>query len=316
MYSVRDKRVSVAGSSGFLGRHIIEQLLAQGAIVRGLSLQGRGNIQPDIESLHVDLRDSEMARSALQGQDALIIAAANTSGAQVMANNPLAHLLDNTLINGSLLRAAVLNGLSRVLFISSSTVYPNGASPMAEADFTGTYFSSYETVATMKKYFEDSCIQISRHSQTECVIVRPGNAYGPFDHFDSPNSHVIPALVSKVHRSTSALEVWGDGKDIKNFIFVSDLAQGIVAALQNGEPGQIYNLGGPEEISIDSVIEILLSCAGKDDLEVIYDPSKPSMIPVRRINSDRAAKEIGFRAQTSIQEGLRLTYDWYASQVP
>ncbi len=306
----------MAGSSGFLGRHIVQALLEHGAQIRGLYLSARCDAQPEIETLRVDLRNFELASNALEGQEALVIAAANTSGAQVMANNPLTHLLDNTLINGSLIRAAVLNGLSRVLFISSSTVYPEGDTPMAEADFNGTYFSSYETVAAMKKYFEDSCVQISRHSKTKCVIVRPGNAYGPYDHFDSPSSHVIPALVSKVHRSSSALEVWGNGRDIKNFIFVSDLARGIVAALQNGEPGQIYNLGGPEEVSISSVIEILLSCAGKDNLDVVYDPSKPSMIPVRRIDSDRAAEEIGFRARTSMREGLRMTYDWYASHQP
>lgn len=305
------KRVCVAGSTGFLGSWIARELLNEGAAVRGVSLSGRDREPLEIESVAADLRDFEQASEVVRGQEALVIAAAVTSGAQVMAQDPLAHLLDNVLINGALLRAATLQEVKRVVFISSSTVYPVGDWAMSEEDFTGDYFASYEVVASMKRFAEESCRHISLHSETETIVVRPGNAYGPWDHFDSENSHVIPALVSRIARATSTLQVWGDGEDIKNFIYAGDLAQGIVQALQFGKPGEIYNLGGPKEVSIREIVNVLLDCAGKPDLQVEYDPSKPSMIPMRRINSTKAATDLGFVPTTSPEDGLRETYDWY-----
>lgn len=311
VFDLSEKSVCVAGSTGFLGSWIARELLSEGAVVRGVSLSGRDRDPFGIETVPVDLRDFEQASEVVHGHDALVIAAAVTSGAQVMAQNPLAHLLDNVLINGALIRAATLQGVKRVVFISSSTVYPVGDWAMSEDDFTGDYFASYEVVASMKRFAEETCRHIGLHSETEAIVVRPGNAYGPWDHFDSENSHVIPALVSRIARATSTLQVWGDGKDIKNFIYARDLARGIVQALQNGESGEIYNLGGPTEVSIRQIVDVLLDCAGKPDLHVEYDPSKPSMIPVRRINSTKAATDLGFVPTTSPEDGLRKTYEWY-----
>ena len=315
MFSLANSKVCVAGSSGFLGSAIVTALEERGAIVRGVSLNGPAGSAP-FQTIQADLRNYQEASSALSGQDALVVSAAVTSGAQVMAANPLVHLFDNTLINGSLLRAAVEAGVRRVVFISSSTVYPDGSSPMREPDTNGTYFSKYEVVATMKKFAEDSFLCASRMSETDAIVVRPGNAYGPRDHFGDKGSHVIPALITKIAEATSTLEVWGDGEDIKNFIYVKDLAVGIVQALEFGEPGEIYNLGGQDEIRIKDVIQILLDCADKRNLTIHFDTSKPSMIPVRRIDSSKAAAELGFRPSTQPDVGLCETYNWYVNQKP
>lgn len=311
MFSIDGARICVAGSSGFLGSAIAQELNSRGAIVRGVSLGSYSNNAKNADNIYADLRSYEAAVRALADQDALVIAAAVTSGAHVMATSPLMHLFDNTLINGALIRAAVETGVRRVIFISSSTVYPEGSNAMRETDVDGTYFSKYEVVATMKKYAEDSLLLASNLSNTEGIVVRPGNAYGPLDHFNSESSHVVPALISKIARADSTLEVWGDGKDLKNFIFVSDLAKGIVQALEFGKAGEIYNLGGKSEISINDVIRILLQCAGKQSLGINYDASKPSMIPVRRIDSSKAAAQLGFDPSTGPEDGLCETYNWY-----
>lgn len=311
VFDIAGARVCVAGSTGFLGSYIVQELVSRGAVVRGVSLNSPSGKAQNADLIGADLRNYESAVRVLVDQDALVIAAAVTSGAHVMATSPLTHLFDNTLINGALIRAAVEAGVRRVIFISSSTVYPEGSSAMRETDLDGTYFSKYEVVATMKKYAEDSLLLASRLSKTEGIVVRPGNAYGPMDHFDSETSHVIPALISKIARADSTIDVWGDGKDLKNFVFVRDLAAGIVQALEFGKAGEIYNLGGKGEISIDEVLRVLLRCSGKQYLGINYDTSKPSMIPVRRIDSSKAAAELGFDPSTGPEDGLCETYRWY-----
>jgi len=311
VYEIKGKRILVAGASGFLGTWLTRKLLEVGAAVTGASLSGAQANFPELPMISADLRSFHEAEEVMEGIEALVIASAVTSGAQVMESNPLAHLFDNNLMNNALLRAAVQRHVERVIFISSSTVYPVGSWAMSEDDVNGSFFHKYEVVASMKLATEGACRLVSEHSETEAIVVRPGNAYGPYDHFDSATSHVIPALVSKIARASENVEVWGDGEDIKNFIYAEDLADGIVSALANGMPGEVYNLGGTSEVRIREVVDALLSIADKSHVPAKYDPSKPSMIPERRIDSSKARLELGFRPSMSLEDGLKRTYEWY-----
>lgn len=313
VFDIKAKKICVTGSSGFLGGWICRELQARGASVVGISKSGELVQDLNIPTFRADLRNFEEAESLMGGCDAVVIASAVTSGAQVIETDPLVHLFDNMLINSSLIRAATRTGVRRLVFISSSTVYPNLTVPMTEDHADGTYFHKYKVVGAMKRASEQMGQLASEYSTTEVISVRPGNSYGPFDHFGEESSHVIPALVRKIYDADETLEVWGDGTDIKNFIYAQDLARGIIAALEHGEAGHLYNIGGPQEVSIRTVIETLLKVAGKTGLTVEYDKSKPSMIPVRRIDSAKAHRELGFFAETSIDEGLRKTYEWYGN---
>jgi GDP-L-fucose synthase len=308
------EKVLVTGGAGFIGSHVVRRLLDLGAQVTATVHEKQGGIEhARLRYVTADLRRAEDCRRAAGGVDYVFMCAANTSGAAVMEKTPLVHLTPNVVMNLQMLEAAYEAGVKKFLFISSNTVYPVTDHPVKEDEVTGEFFHKYHTVAWMKRFTEIVCEiyakRIPRPMPT--VVVRPANVYGENDDFEWETSHVIPALIRRVVERHDPFVVWGDGKDLKEFIYVGDLVEGMIAAMEKLDAFEPINIAVGKPCTVRQVLDVLLRIDGFGNANVSYDASKPTMIPKRLIDVELARKRLGFEAKTSMEEGLRRTVAWY-----
>ena len=146
------------------------------------------------------------------------------------------------------------------------------------------------------------------------VVVRPANLYGEFDDYEWETSHVIPALVRKVAERQNPINVWGDGKDLKEFLYIDDFIDGIILAMEKINSSNPINLSLNKPVTVKEIINHLIDIEGYSDAEVEYDITKPTMIPKRLIDNSQAKKLLNFNPQIDIKEGLSRTLNWYKSR--
>lgn len=307
-------RVTVAGANGFVGTNLLPELLMAGARVRGVTHSRQPQFAPEeVEFIQADLTTAEGCRRAVSDTDIFVMAAANSSGAQIMSSKPLTHLTPNIVMNALTLEAAHEAGVAKYCFISSNTVYPPGDWAMTEDDVTGEFFESYKVVAGMKLYSEQMVQHYSalNGKSMDTLIIRPANLYGPFDKFSPSESKVIPALIRRaVHREDPFL-VWGDGRDVKDFLYISDFVAGLVKSLALDSRQEIINLASGDSVSLGEVLPKILHSADHAKAAVEYDANRPSMIPVRRISTVKARKLLAWAPTVGLDEGIGRTVEWY-----
>ncbi len=309
----QNKSVLVAGGTGLMGTHLVQALLDRGAQVRATLHQKPAIIQDDrIHYIQCDLTRQEDCQRVVEGIDYVFLCAANTSGAAVMAHNPIAHITPNLLLNSQMLEAACLAKVERLLFVSSTTVYPAVQYPVKEDEaFVGDPHPSYMGVGWMKRYIEKLCQFYAERYGMKIAIVRPTNAYGPFDKFDFETAHVLPALIRRALEKQDPFEVWGDGSAVRDFIYITDLVDALMAAMEHCADCQPMNVGSGQPVSIREAVEVTLKLTGHSDAKTIFDASKPTTIPIRLVDLSLAKNRINFAPQVSFEEGMRRTIDWY-----
>ena len=192
-------------------------------------------------------------------------------------------------------------------------MYPLTHSPVKETDVNYEFYEKYFPVGWMKLFTEKMCEMYTTKIKNPmtCIVVRPGNIYGPYDDFEWETSHVLPALIRKVVDGHNPLEVWGTGRDIKDFIYVEDLVQGLLLAMEKINTFDPINIGGGKPISIQQALKAMLKAADVKSPKVIFNRSRPSMIPVRLINVSKAKKVLDFVPKTSLNDGIQKTIHWY-----
>jgi GDP-L-fucose synthase len=316
MEMFKNAKILVAGGSGFIGANLILRLQALGASVRA-TLHKSAPILEDasIEYIQCDLTRMEDCRKAVAGMDYVFMCAANTSGAAVMRTNPLAHVTPNVVMNVQLMEAAYQAGVKRYLFISSSAAYPpSGDRPVKEDEmFEGDPPEIYYSVGWMKRYAEILCKIYAQKIQKimPTVVVRPSNMYGPYDKYDFALSHVTGALVRRVVERQNPMDIWGTGDDVRDLIYIDDFIDGTLLAFEKAQDYLAINIAAGTGYSVKQVLNQLLEIEGYTDADVHFDPSKPSTIPIRLVDTGLAESLLGFKAKTSLREGLEKTVRWY-----
>lgn len=312
------KKVLVTGGAGFIGSNLVRRLAREGARVRAtLHISKPWETLSTVDYLEADLTRAEDCARVCRGMDYVFLCAAVTSGAAVMEKTPLVHLTPNLIMNARMLEAAYQAGVRKVLFISSNTVYPVTEYPVKESDCTNEFYDKYFIVAWMKRFSEIICEMYSTRIKKpmSVVVVRPANSYGPFDKFDWETSHVLPALIRRVVERHDPIQVWGDGRDIKDFIYVDDLVEGLLLAMEKINGFDPINLASGQQYCLRDLLALMLEIDGYTKARIVYDASQPTMIPKRLIDPSKAKQLIGFEAKTSIREGLRHTIAWYRSVI-
>jgi GDP-L-fucose synthase len=314
------KNVLVAGGAGFVGANLVLRMLALGASVRA-TLHRKDAVVKDsrIEYIKTDLLVMDDCQKAVRDMDYVFLCAANTSGAAVIAATPLVHVTPNVIMNVQLLEAAYFARIKKFVFLSSNAAYPpTGERPVNEEEmFKGDPYPVYFGVGWMKRYTEVLCRLYAEKlkNRMATVVVRPSNIYGPHDDLDFATSHVMSATVRKVVERHNPIQVWGTGEDVRDFIYIDDFIDALALAAEKIEAFDPVNIASGTGYTIKEILRICLEEDGYTGATVEFDATKPSMIPVRLIDTTKAERILGFKAHTGIREGIRKTLSWYRKKL-
>lgn len=313
----KNKKILVTGAAGFVGTNLINKLLKLGAKVTGVIYKKEPQVRyRNVKYIKKDLTIKKNCIDVTKNIDFVFMCAANSSGAAVMQTEPLTHLTPNVVMNAHMLAASYKNKIKKFAFISSNTVYPVTNYSVKENDVCYQFFSKYHIVGWMKCFSEEMCKMYDQHvnPKMETLIVRPGNLYGPYDKYSPKESKVIASLITKFFTKQNPLQVWGDGKDIKDFLYIDDFIDGFVRAFSSNKIKGPINIASSVPVTIKDVIHNLIKITKSKKIFVKYDTTKPTMIPKRLISNDYAKKVINFKIKNNLFLGLKKTYNWYVSQ--
>jgi len=301
------RRVLVTGGAGFLGSRVVDRIRAAGA---------RDVLVP--RSTSMDLVDRDNCRRAVKGVDLVIHLAAKVGGIGFNRENPGSLFFDNLMMGAQLMEEARLAGVKKFVGVGTVCAYPKFTPvPFHEDDLWNGY--PEETNAPYGLAKKMLLVQAQAYRSQygfNSIFLLPVNLYGPGDNFDPRSSHVIPALVRKVHdaqvHGQDFIEVWGDGSASREFLYVEDAARGIVLAAEKYDKPDPVNLGSHMEITIRELVQLICE-AFEFRGEVRWDTSKPNGQPRRSLDVSRVAAEFGFRASTDFKAGLKATVDWWVA---
>ncbi len=310
-YDLTGKRVWVAGHRGMVGSALVRRLQEEN--VAEVITAGR-----DV----VDLIRQDQVENWLgeTKPDAIIVAAAKVGG--ILANDtyPADFLYDNLMIEANILKAAADLKTEKVLFLGSSCIYPKFAEqPIKEESLlTGALEPTNEWYAIAKIAGIKLCQAYRRQHGLDFISGMPTNLYGPFDNFDLKKSHVLPALIRKADTAKkngeASLEVWGTGTPKREFLYVEDLADACIFLLKNYSGYDHVNIGYGDDVSIRELAETVNRVVGFEG-ELRFDTSKPDGTPRKLMSSERL-QNMGWKAKTDLETGIRQAYQWYKENYP
>jgi GDP-L-fucose synthase len=307
-FDLKGKKAFVAGHRGMVG----------GALVRRLASEGVELLT--VARSEVDLRDQAAVSGwfAKNRPQAVFLAAAKVGG--IVANNTLRaeFIYDNLIMSTNVIHAAYVNGVEKLMFLGSSCIYPKlAAQPLREDSIlTGPLEATNEPYA-IAKIAGIKMVEAYR-SQYGCdfINVMPTNLYGPGDNYHPEYSHVFAALIRRFHEAKVAgspdVVVWGTGTPRREFLYVDDLADACIYLMKNYSSDELINIGSGEDITIAEFARVVAGVVGYTGT-ISYDPSRPDGTPKKLLDVERLAK-LGWRARTSLQDGIKLAYQAYLSE--
>ena len=293
--------------------------LAGSAIVRELQGHGYANLLTRTRA-EVELTDRAAVRRFFdEARPAVVVVAAAKVGG-IKANNdfPVEFLLENLQVQNNVIEAAADFGAAKLLFLGSSCIYPKFApQPIREdALLTGALEQTNEAYALAKIAGIKLCQAYARQYGRNFICAMPTNLYGPGDNFDLNNSHVLPALLRKVHeakvRGDASVPVWGTGTPRREFLHVDDLAGACRFLLENYDSPEIVNVGCGEDVTIRELVELVRAVVGYEG-ELAFDPTKPDGTPRKLLDVSRL-KNLGWAPRVPLRAGIAQTYAWYCRE--
>jgi len=296
-------RVFVAGHRGMVGSAIRRELERKGYVHL---------LTPSRHELNLENQAAVQQFFDRERPDVVYLAAAKVGGILDNERHPVAYLARNLLIQTNVIRAAYESGVSRLLFLGSSCIYPRLApQPMREEHLlTGPLESTNEAYAIAKIAGVKLCEAYRREFGSCFISAMPTNLYGQGDNYDLESSHVLPALIRKFHEGKLAnapfVTVWGTGQALREFLHVDDLARACVQLMEGDPDHAIYNIGSGEEISIAELARLVARIVGYEG-KIKFDLSRPDGTPRKLLDSSRM-RELGWKPEISLAEGIAITY--------
>ena len=303
------KKIIIIGGSGFIGTNILKKIDKKKNYVFSTFFKSKKykNVT-GVKYYKGNLKNINFCRKVTKSIDTVIMCAAVSSGAMVMQTNPMFHVDDNIIMNLNILKASSENKVKKFIFISSNTVYPVSIKAMSEKDVNYSLFDKYFNVGWMKIFSEKMCQMYK--NKMNILIIRPGNIFGPNDKFDVVRSKVIPSLIRKFE-TKKTVEIWGDGKDIKDFIYIEDFVAILLKLINKPFNFMILNVASGKSVSLKKIIDFLSKIYNRKKQNIKYDSSKPTMIPVRRVDIRKLKRFIKFKPKFTLEKGLLDTIKWY-----
>lgn len=306
----KNAKIYIAGHQGMAGSALMRELQRQGFI--NLTVQPRSQL---------DLTRSDDVRAffAQEQPDYIFLAAARVGGIIANQTYPAEFIRENLLIQTNVIDAAYRFGAKKLMFLGSSCIYPKYAPQPINEDslLTGNLESTNEAYAVAKIAGIKMCEAYRKQYDFNAIAIIPPNLYGPGDNFSLTESHVIPALLRKMHdaklNGKPSVELWGSGEPKREFLFVDDLAEACVLLMQTPDSPQLLNVGANAEITILELAELIKETVNFTG-QIQFDRSKPDGTPRKLLDISKLNKT-GWSAKTSLKQGLKITYQWYLENV-
>ncbi|MGS1126578.1 GDP-L-fucose synthase [Rhodanobacter sp. UC4437_H4] len=304
-----DARIYVAGHRGLVGSAIVRRLRAEGAT------------QLILRTHHeLDLTNQVAVESFFTSErpEYVFLAAAKVGGIHANSTYPAEFIRENLTIQTNVIHSAWKNGAKKLLFLGSSCIYPRDCPQPIKEEYllTGPLESTNEWYAIAKIAGLKMCQAYRKQYGFDAICAMPTNLYGPEDNYDPENSHVIPALIRRIHQAklnvAPRVTIWGTGKPLREFLHVDDLANALLF-LMNGYSGRGHlNIGTGLEVSIADLATLISKIIGYSG-ELVFDPNKPDGTPRKLLDTTQIG-DLGWHAQIQLDAGLTDTYRWYTQQ--
>ncbi|MFT4800334.1 MAG: GDP-L-fucose synthase [Flavobacteriales bacterium] len=303
-------KIYIAGHRGMVGS----------AIWRKLESKGYTNLIGKT-SKELDLRNQvEVLAYFKKEQPIIVIDAAGKVGG-ILANSSFQYdfLIENLQIQNNLIESSLSLGVEKFIFLGSSCIYPKVAVQPIKEEYllTSTLEPSNKGYAIAKIAAVVACEAIRKQLNKDYLCLMPTNLYGYFDNFDLESSHVFPAMIRKFHdaktNNNADVTLWGSGAPMREFLFVDDLAEAIVHAMEKNLPEYLYNLGTGKDITIKMLAEKIQEIVGHEG-NIIWDTSKPDGTPRKLLDVTKIEKT-GWKYSTELEKGIKLTYKWFLDNI-
>ena len=306
----KEIKIYIAGHNGMVGS----------AIWRALEKKGYNNLIGK-SSKELDLRNQQAVINFYKKEqpEVVIDAAAKVGG--ILANNdfPYQFLMENMQIQNNLIDGAHKTGIEKFIFLGSSCIYPKYAPQPLKEEYllTDSLEPTNEWYAIAKISGLKACQAIRNQYDKDYVSLMPTNLYGYFDNFDLKSSHVLPAMIRKFHEAkvngNLPVRLWGSGTPLREFLFVDDMAEAVVFALENKLPEFLYNIGSGNDITIGQLAVIIQNIVGHNG-NIIWDQTKPDGTPKKLLDVTKI-KKLGWEYSTGLNEGIKKTYQWFQENI-
>lgn len=303
-------KIYVAGHNGMVGS----------AIVRCLESNGYSNL---ILKSHneLDLTDQVATDKFFEEQkpEYVFLAAAKVGGIHANNSYPADFIMENMLIGCNVIRSSYRNKVKKLLYLGSSCIYPKTCPQPIKEEYllTGSLEPTNEAYALSKISGIKMCQSYNKQYGTNYICAMPASLYGIKDTFDAYNSHVIPSMIIKIHKAkvenTPAVDLWGTGTPLREFLYVDDLADACFYLMQTYEGNDFINIGSGNEISIHDLAVTIKKVIGYGG-DIVFDTSKPDGTPRRVLNNSKII-ETGWKPKINIEEGIRREYQYYLDHI-
>lgn len=302
-------KIYLAGHTGLVGS----------AIMRKLQSEGYSNIITR-EYPGFDLKNQAATNDffAIEKPEYVILAAAKVGGIHANNTYPAEFIYDNLMIEANIINAAYQYNVSKLLFLGSSCIYPKFAPQPIKEEYllTDLLEPTNEAYAIAKIAGIELCKFYRRQYGCDFISAMPTNLYGINDNFNLETSHVLPALIRKFHEAKingdKEVVIWGTGKPKREFLFVDDLADALLFLMNNYEGELHVNVGTGEDVTIQEAAQLVAKVVGFEG-EIVHDLSKPDGTP-RKLLDVSKIHAMGWKHKTSLEKGLRISYEWYLVQ--
>ena len=304
-----DSKIYVAGHNGMVGS----------AICRLLEKKGYTNLVFKTHS-ELDLTNQLAVEEFFKKEkpDAVFLAAAKVGGINANMNNQSAFLMENIGIEYNVINSAFNNDVNDLMFLGSSCIYPRESKQPIKEEYllTGPLEPTNEGYALAKIAGLKSCQYFNEQYGTNYIGVMPTNLYGINDNFDLESSHLVPAIIRKMHEAkinnAENVEIWGTGKPYRELLFVEDMADATLFAFENYKGKSFINVGTGEDLTIKQISETIQKIVGFEG-ELYFNTSKPDGM-YRKLLDVSKLRDLGWKPKYSLEEGLKITYEWFLNK--
>ena len=304
------KKVLVTGGNGFLGSHVVNELK---------NLNVKDVFTP--ASKDYDLRNRTDCKKVLKDIDVVFHLASTSGGIMFLKERPAEAFYDNIMMGVNLIHEAKEAGIEKLIITGAVSSYPKLAPiPFNEKNIWDGYPD--ETNAPYGIAKRTLLVQSQAYRQQfdfNSIILFLTNLYGPKDHFDPTSATVIPALIHKISsakkQNDKSISIWGDGTPTRDFLYVQDAVRGLMLAAEKYDEGLPINLGSDQETTINELVNLISKIIGFKG-QIKWDKSKPNGQPRRKVSNKLAEEKLGFKSETTLEEGLQKTIEWFQKHIP